>query len=59
VLIALVVSHDLFIHQMDVKTVFLNGELDEDIYMKQTGGFVTPGQENMVCRLRKSLNGLK
>jgi hypothetical protein len=44
---------------MDVKTTFLNGELDKEIYMKQTEGFVTHGQENIVCRLRKSLYGLK
>jgi hypothetical protein len=59
VLIALVASHDLLIHQMDVKTTFLNGELDEEIYMKQPEGFVTHGQENMLCRQRKSLYGLK
>jgi hypothetical protein len=39
VLIALAASHDLLIHQMDVKTTFLNGELDEEIYMKQPEGF--------------------
>lgn len=54
-----VASHDLLIHQMDVKTTFLNGELDEETYMKQPEGFVTHGQENMGCRLRKSLYGLK
>jgi hypothetical protein len=59
VLIALVVSHDLLIHQIDVKTTFLNGELDDEIYMKQSEGFVTLGQENMVCRLRKILICLK
>jgi hypothetical protein len=59
VLIALAASHDLLIHQMDVKTTFLNGELDEEIYIKQPEGFVTHGQENVVCRLRKSLYGLK
>jgi hypothetical protein len=59
VLIALAASHDLLIHQMDVKTTFLNGELDEEIYMKQLEGFVTHGHENMVCRLRKCLYGLK
>jgi hypothetical protein len=59
VLVALAACHDLLIHQMNVKTVFLNGELDEEIYMKQLGGFVAPGQENKVCRLRKSLYVLK
>ncbi|GJV53723.1 zinc finger, CCHC-type containing protein [Tanacetum coccineum] len=38
--------HDLVIHQMDVKTAFLNGDLDEEIYMKQPEGFVMPGHES-------------
>jgi hypothetical protein len=44
---------------MDVNTTFLNGELDEEIYIQQPDVFVAPGQENKVCRLRKSLYGLK
>jgi hypothetical protein len=59
VVIALAASHDLLIYQIDVNTTFLNGELDEEIYMKEPEGFVTHGHENMVCRLRKSLYGLK
>jgi hypothetical protein len=59
VLVALAASHGLLIHQMGVKKTFLNGELDEEIYMQQPDGFVAPGQENKVCRLRKSLYGLK
>ena len=51
--------HDLKIHQMDVKTAFLNGDLDEEIYMDQLEGFVEPGQDNKVCKLTKSLYGLK
>jgi hypothetical protein len=44
---------------MDVKTTFLNGELEEEIYMDQPNGCVTNGQENKVCKLLKSLYGLK
>ena len=59
VLIVLASSHSLHIHQMDVKTAFLNGELEEEIYMDQPDGFVISRQENKVCRLLKSLYGLK
>jgi hypothetical protein len=44
---------------MDVKTAFLNGELDDEIYMDQRDGFVVNGQEEKVCKLLKSLYGLK
>ncbi|GJT45275.1 retrovirus-related pol polyprotein from transposon TNT 1-94 [Tanacetum coccineum] len=44
---------------MDVKTAFLNGDLEEEIYMNQLEGFIAPGQESKVCRLVKSLYGLK
>ena len=44
---------------MDVKTVFLNRDLEEEIYMDQPKGFVEPGQESKVCKLTKSLYGLK
>nr|GEZ85835.1 zinc finger, CCHC-type [Tanacetum cinerariifolium] len=58
-LLALAAIHDLVIHQMDVITAFLNGDLDEKIYMKQPEGFVMPGRENKLCKLKKSLYGLK
>ena len=58
-LIALAAVHDLKIHQMDVKTAFLNRELDEEIYMEQPEGFIVPCKEKKVCRLVKSLYGLK
>ncbi|KAK9158341.1 hypothetical protein Scep_004915 [Stephania cephalantha] len=58
-LIAIATINNLEIHQMDVKTTFLNGELEEEICMQQSKGFVAPGQEQKVCRLVKSLYGLK
>ena len=58
-LVAIAALHNLQIHQMDVKTTFLNGELDEEIYMEQPEGFIVPGQEKKVYRLVKSLYGLK
>jgi hypothetical protein len=59
VLLALAAAYKLLVHQMDVKTTFLNGELEEEIYMQQPEGFVVKGQESKVCRLIKSLYGLK
>jgi hypothetical protein len=58
-LIAFAALNNLEIHQMDVKTAFLNGDLDEEIYMEQPEGFRVPGQEEKVCKLVKSLYGLK
>ncbi|KAL6312302.1 hypothetical protein AAG906_014654 [Vitis piasezkii] len=50
---------DYEIWQMDVKTTFLNGSLDECIYMKQPEGFITNGQEHLLCKLNRSIYGLK
>ena len=58
-LLALANAHDLEIHQMDVKTAFLNGSLDCEIYMSQPEGFVHPDRPNHVCKLKKSIYGLK
>jgi hypothetical protein len=58
-LLSVVASYGLIIYQMDVKTAFLNGELEEKIYMDQPDGFIANGQENEVCKLLKSLYGLK
>ncbi|GJV82207.1 zinc finger, CCHC-type containing protein [Tanacetum coccineum] len=58
-LITLASIHNLIIHHIDVKTTFLNDELDEEVYMNQPQGFVMPGNEDKVCKLIKSLYGLK
>ena len=44
---------------MDVKTTFLSGSLEEDIYMQQPEGFIARGQEHMACKLQRSIHGLK
>jgi len=56
---ALVAHYDLELHQMDVKTVSLNGNLEEDIYIDQPVGFIEEGKEHMVCKLKKSIYRLK
>ena len=58
-ILAMVASLDLELHQMDVKTAFLNGELDEVIFMDQPIGFTVKGQKCKVCRLNRSLYELK
>jgi hypothetical protein len=55
----IVAMHDYELEQLDVKIAFLHGELEEDIYMDQLEGFVVPRKEDLVCRLKKSLYGLK
>ena len=58
-IMALVAHFDLELHQMDVKTTFLNGDIDEMIYMVQPENFVLGDLKNMVCKLKKSIYGLK
>lgn len=58
-LIAFAVEMGMQIHQMGVVTAFLNGDLKEEIYMQQPPGYNQPRKEGLVCKLKKSLYGLK
>jgi hypothetical protein len=58
-ILSIVAKQDLELFQMDVKTAFLNGELDEEIYMAQPAGFEAKVHERKVCRLKRSIYGLK
>ena len=51
--IALAVQFELKLHQMDVTTAFLNGELKEDLYMNQPEGCAATGKEHLVCKLKR------
>ncbi|RVW84844.1 Retrovirus-related Pol polyprotein from transposon TNT 1-94 [Vitis vinifera] len=57
--LGMVAAENLHLEQLDVKTAFLHGDLEEDLYMIQPEGFIVQGQENLVYKLRKSLYGLK
>ncbi|WVZ70691.1 hypothetical protein U9M48_019334 [Paspalum notatum var. saurae] len=59
ILLAIAAYHDYEVWQMDVKTAFLNGNLSEDVYMTQPDGFVDPQNARKVCKLLKSIYGLK
>ena len=59
ILLSIAASLDYEIWQMDVKTAFLNSHLDESIYMVQPEGFVAKGHEQKVCKLLRSIYGLK
>jgi hypothetical protein len=58
IIMALVAHYNLELHQMDVKTTFLNGDLLENVYMTQPKDFAVKGKEYMGCHLRKSIYGL-
>ena len=47
------------VYQMDVKSTFLNGILEEEVYIEKPKGFIDPNKRDMVCRLQKGLYGLK
>jgi hypothetical protein len=55
----LVAHYDLELHQMDVKIMFLNGDLQESVYMAQPEGFAVKVEEHMRCKLKKTIYGLK
>ena len=57
--ISLAATHGWDLHQLDIKNAFLHGDLVEEVYMEQPPGFVAQGEIGRVCRLRKSLYGLK
>ncbi|GJZ01612.1 retrotransposon protein, putative, ty1-copia subclass [Tanacetum coccineum] len=59
ILLAIAAFYDYEIWQIDVKTAFLNGHLSEDVYMVQPEGFVDPKHPNKVCKLQRSIYGLK
>lgn len=59
IILSLVAHFDLELEQFDVETAFLNGELEEEMYMSQPKGFVTDDLKNKVCLLKRSLYELK
>jgi len=58
-LLSVVDAFDFEVEQMDVKTTFLHGDLEEEIYMKQPEGFAVKGKKELLCKLKKPLYGLK
>ena len=56
---ALIARYDLELHRMDVKMAFLNGNLEENVYVAQLKGFVMEGKERIGCHEKKFIYGLK
>ena len=59
ILLSIVAHFNYEIWQMDIKNAFLNGHLEECIYMIQPVGFIEKGQEHLLCKLKRSIHGLK
>uniref|UniRef100_A0A2N9F358 Uncharacterized protein n=1 Tax=Fagus sylvatica TaxID=28930 RepID=A0A2N9F358_FAGSY len=59
ILLSFAVSHSWPLYQLDIKNAFLHGDLKEEVYMDQPPGYVVAGSEHLVCRLQKTLYGLK
>ena len=57
--LAIAAQNKCHVHQMDVKSAFLNGYLEEEVYVEQPQGYEVPGQEHKVYRLKNALYGLK
>ena len=58
-LLALATQENMHLHQMDVQIAFLNGDLHEEVYMRQPEGYEVKGKEHQVCKLHRSIYGLK
>ena len=59
IIMELVAHYELELHQMDVKTAFLNGNIEETVYMVQSESIESKDSSNLVCKLKKSIYGLK
>ena len=57
IMIVLAAKQKMIVHQMDVSTVFLNGQFQEDVYMSQPVGWEKRGEEHHVCKMKKAHSG--
>ena len=59
ILLSIATHYDYEIWQMDVKSAFLNGNLEKEVYMMQPEGFIAKNQEHMGCKLKRSIYGIE